>query len=245
MQTITSVPAALFLIFLFLIACFLFWRHVWFFRNPARTVPNTGGIVSPADGTVVYVREVRADEPVIVIKKGLAATIHEMARDVVTSPKLVIGVFMSPFDVHYNRAPFSGTIEKIVRREPSGANRHMGSMHLRTVLRLFPLYRDSMHILTNERKVTRIRGNFYGKVLCCHVIQIAGKTVNGIDSLKSEGDWVDRGEIFGLIRIGSQVDLVVPRLPEMQIRVREGDTVRAGESILIESCAPESAEKER
>jgi phosphatidylserine decarboxylase len=234
MQTATGISAGVSVVVLFLIGGFLFWRYVWFFRNPDRAIPGTDCIVSAADGTVVYVKEVQSHEPVIVIKKGLEATIKDIAKEDDESPKLLIGVFMSPFDVHYNRAPLSGTIEKIAYHEPVGANRHMGSMHLRTVLRLFPFYRNSVHIVTNERKVTRIRGSFNGKELSCYVAQIAGKTVHGIESFKAEGDRVDKGEIFGLIRIGSQVDLVVPRLPDMHIRVRPGDTVRAGESILID-----------
>ena len=39
-------------------AAYLFWRYVWFFRNPRRAPPADAGIVSPADGTVVYVRSV-------------------------------------------------------------------------------------------------------------------------------------------------------------------------------------------
>jgi phosphatidylserine decarboxylase len=44
---------------------------------------------------------------------------------------------------------------------------------------------------------------------------------------------VAKGDIFGMIRIGSQVDLVVTRLPGMEVKVRPGDKVRAGETILI------------
>jgi phosphatidylserine decarboxylase len=64
-------------------------------------------------------------------------------------------------------------------------------------------------------------------------VQIAGKSVNGIDSFFGPRDRLDKGNIFGMIRIGSQVDLVVPYTTEMEIRVRPGDRVRAGESILI------------
>ncbi len=92
----------------------------------------------------------------------------------------------------------------------------------------------SRHIVENERTVTRIVGQFQGRELTCYVVQIAGGSVSGIDSYTSEGHLLAKGEIFGMIRIGSQVDIVLPHLPEMQVRVHPGQKVWAGESILVE-----------
>ncbi len=64
-------------------------------------------------------------------------------------------------------------------------------------------------------------------------LEIAGKSVRGIDSYFNPGEQVTKGEVFGMIRIGSQVDLVVPLLAEMSILVQPGDKVRAGETVLI------------
>ena len=52
-----------------LAGAFLFWRYVWFFRDPPRTPPAEAGLVSPADGTVVYVRRVEPGEDVVAIKQ--------------------------------------------------------------------------------------------------------------------------------------------------------------------------------
>ncbi len=191
-------------------------------------------MVSPADGTVVYVKEIRSNADVIVIKQGIAATVRDIVREDVESPKLLIGVFMSPFNVHLNRAPLSGTIERITHHEPRARNLHMGPMHLRTLFNLPPFYENSCHIVENERRVTRIRGTFKGEELRCYVVQIAAKTVSGIDSYKTEGATVEKGEVFGMIRIGSQVDVVLPQRPDMRIKVRPGDKVYAGESVLVE-----------
>jgi len=65
---------------LLLIAAFLFWRYVWFFRDPPRSAPALPGMVSPADGTVVYVRQVAPGEPVVSIKQDVAATIEDLVR---------------------------------------------------------------------------------------------------------------------------------------------------------------------
>lgn len=215
-------------------ASFLFWRYVWFFRNPDRAVPSSEGIVSPADGTVVYVKEVNPGEEVMVIKQGVAAKIEDIARSEISSPKLLIGTFMSPFDVHYNRAPVPGRIESIRHYPSTSGNLAMTWMHLRTLLRLEPYYKNSMHLLQNERTVTRIVGRFRGDEISCYVVQIGGGHVNGIDSFLPVGSDVRKGEVFGMIRMGSQVDVILPRLPAMHVKVRPGDKVRAGESILLE-----------
>jgi phosphatidylserine decarboxylase len=66
------------------------------------------------------------------------------------------------------------------------------------------------------------------------VVQIAAKTVSGIDSYFRPGDAVERGAIFGMIRIGSQVDLVILWREDWSLRVRPGDRVRAGEMVMVD-----------
>jgi phosphatidylserine decarboxylase len=217
-----------------MIAAFLLWRYFWFFRNPDRKITPGENIVSPADGTVVYVKKVYPNEEVVVIKQGVTARIRDIVRQDMEAPKLVVGIFMSPFNVHYNRAPIGGRVEQIVHHPSKTANVHMGPMHFRTLLNRLPLYENSLHIIENERTVTRIRGSFKGTEVSCYVVQIAGRSVNGIDSYIPEGEDVGKGQIFGMIRIGSQVDIVVPQFAEMQIKVTPGDKVRAGESVLAE-----------
>lgn len=217
-----------------LLAAFLFWRYVWFFRNPPRSVPAGMNVVSPADGTVVYVKDLRAGDEVIVIKQGIAASVKDIVREDIDLPKLLIGVFMSPLDVHFNRAPVAGQIEAVKHHACKTQNRCMGFMHLRTLLHLQPYQQDSLHIMENERTVTRIRGQSGGDEISCYVVQIASKNVNGIDSYFPVGSEVSKGQVFGMIRIGSQVDTVLTKSPGMRVKVKPGDKVRAGESILVE-----------
>jgi phosphatidylserine decarboxylase len=212
---------------------YLFWRRFWFFRNPPRTPPAAAGIVSPADGTVVYVRDVEPGEDVVVIKQGLAAKVADILREDVSEPKLVIGIFMSPFDVHFNRAPQDAAVELIRRYPAKGGNAFMGAMHWRTLWKREPYYSGSVHIVQNERTVTLFVGEYRGQRLPAYVVQIGARTVSGIDSYVEAGERVERGETFGMIRIGSQVDLIVPRRAEFVVKVRPGDRVRAGETILI------------
>jgi phosphatidylserine decarboxylase len=214
-------------------AAYLLWRHVWFYRNPPRVPPAEAGIVSPADGTVVYVRRVEPGEDVVVIKQGLRATVEDILREDVDEPKLVIGIFMSPFDVHFNRAPLDGAIGFIRRHPARGENAYMGAMHWRTLWKREPYYAGSVHIVQNERTVTYFSGSYRGEPLPAYVVQIGARTVNGIDSYYRPGDEVKRGATFGMIRIGSQVDLIVPLRASLEVAVRPGDRVRAGETILI------------
>ena len=88
--------------------------------------------------------------------------------------------------------------------------------------------------MQNERTVTRFDGNYKEHTLSCYVIQIAARSVNGIDSYVGIGEQIRKGAIFGMIRIGSQVDIVVPYIEGMEIHIKPGDRVRAGEMMLIE-----------
>ncbi len=211
---------------------YLAWRHLWFYRDPRRTVPEAPGIVSPADGTVVYARHVAAGEDVIVIKQGLAAKVSDLVREDEAAAKIVIGIFMSPFDVHFNRAPLTATVDRITRH-PGQGNAHMGPMHWRTVVNKAPHYENSVHIVRNERTVTRFVARYRDALLPFYVVQIGARTVNGIDCYFAEGEQVERGAKFGMIRIGSQVDLVLPLQDGLEVLVVPGQRVRGGETILV------------
>lgn len=215
-------------------AAYVFWRHVWFWRNPPRTPPAQAGLLAAADGTVVYVKKFTQEDEVISIKRGLAAKLVDITREDSPLPKLLIGVFMSPFDVHYNRAPLSGTVEFVHHHAGHGRNVDMGVMHRRVLARRGPYYEGSAHLVQNERTVTKINGILKGSPASCYVVQIAAKTVAGIDSYVKTGDDVERGAIFGMIRIGSQVDIVVPWRNDLRVWVEPGDRVRAGETLLVD-----------
>jgi phosphatidylserine decarboxylase len=221
------------LLVLALLAGFFYWRYIWFFRNPLRVPPPGEKIVSPADGTVVYVTQVAPQQEVIMIKQGLSANLTDIVREDLAHSKILIGIFMSPFSVHYNRVPLSGSVEFIRHYPATLKNYCMAWMHWRTLLKWPPFYKNSAHIVSNERTVTNILGKFKGKPFSYYIVQIAGKSVKGIDSYFAVGEKVSKGEVFGMIRIGSQVDLIVPLRSEINIMVKPGDKVRAGETVLI------------
>ncbi len=214
-------------------AAYLLWRHWWFWRNPSRVIPLGDHFLSPADGTVVYVARAAAGEPILVCKQGVTASINDIAREELAEPKILIGIFMSPFSVHYNRAPIAGVLTQTRQYPAVRKNHHMGSMHWRSLFRRLPIFAHSPHIVENNRAVTRFEGRFRGAATAYYVVQIGGGSVHGIDVYPRVGELVDQGAIFGMIRIGSQVDLIVPERPGLEIRVQPGDRVLAGQTVLI------------
>ena len=140
------------------LAAYLYWRYIWFFRNPDRVAPGGENLVSPADGTVVYVTGIEPEQDVITIKQGVQARVADIVREDLALPKVLVGIFMSPFSVHYNRVPLAGRVEFVHHHPPLFKNRCMAPMHWRTVLKWPPFYTNSLHILSNERTVTKLWG---------------------------------------------------------------------------------------
>lgn len=164
----------------------------YFFRDPARVLPEeTNAIVSPADGKVIVVRELDDD-----------CFLHQRVHK--------ISIFMNVFNVHVNRIPLAGTVERVVL----------------TPGRFYAADKDKA-VLHNERcalTVATPAGARYA------VVQIAGLIARRIVCRAEPGDRVTAGQRYGMIRFGSRLDLYLPLATE--IRVREGELVRAGESVL-------------
>jgi phosphatidylserine decarboxylase len=159
-----------------------------FFRDPDRPIPqDPRAIVSPADGRVVQLKE----------------------EDYRGRPVRRLSIFMSPLDVHVNRAPIAGTVEEVSYRKGS-----------------FRVASQESASLENEQNVFTVQGA-QGEVV---VKQIAGLLARRIVFWKRPGDTLARGERVGLIKFGSRVEVLVA--PEVEWQVKVGDHVRAGSSIL-------------
>ena len=122
-----------------------------------------------------------------------------------------VSIFLSIFDVHVNRAPVSGRIRSI--RYDRGGFR---MAHLETAS------------VENERNTLVIDGPGGGRQV--EVKQIAGLIARRIVCWKREGDAVEKGERFGLIKFGSRVDVVLGQ--EWELEVAAGDRVAGGASVL-------------
>jgi phosphatidylserine decarboxylase len=184
-----------------------------FYRDPERTAPAAEGLImSPADGEVVYVRHARGGLLPAVSKGG-----HEHALEELTRTRLwhedavVLGIGMTFLDVHVNRAPIAGTIA--LRRHFAGS---FGSL------------KEPDTAFRNERLTTVIERDG----LQVAVVQIASRLVRQIVSFVEEGQQVAPGQRIGVIRFGSQVDVVLPARPDLEVRVEAGMRLKAGESTI-------------
>jgi len=164
----------------------------WFFRDPDRVVPNQPeAVVSPADGKVVSVGDVD-DTP---FYKGRCKK---------------ISIFMSVFNVHVNRIPFSGRVKE-VRYHPGkffAANLEKAS-------------------LQNEHNAVYLESG--GATTLC-VVQIAGLIARRIICKVQPGNEVLKGQRYGIICFGSRLDVYLP--VDAKIEVAIGDKVKAGSSIV-------------
>lgn len=161
----------------------------YFFRDPNRAVTSDDGtVVSPADGRVTRVERLSPADP--------------------DSPS-VVSIFLSPFDVHVNRAPIAGKVIDVTYTK--------GRFMIAT--------RDEAS-LVNEQNALTIEGERL-TVVCK---QIAGVLARRIVCWKKPGDILALGERFGLIKFGSRTDLILP--PEVRVEVEVGARVRGGTSVI-------------
>lgn len=165
---------------------------LWFFRNPERTPPpGTGFIVSPADGKIIYSGE---------CSPGRYSA--EAGRKV--------SIFMSPLDVHVNRAPVTGRVTSV--------RYHKGAFHVASV--------DKASLSNEQNGVAIVTPG--GRTVT--YVQIAGMIARRIVCDLKEGDAVRQGQRVGMIRFGSRLDLYLPA--DVRLSVAAGDRVRAGESVI-------------
>lgn len=173
---------------LFLVITFFM---AFFFRDPERNVPGGEGLfVSPADGRVMLIKDV-------------------FEKDYLKADTKEISIFMSPLNVHVNRAPCEGKV-RVVKYSPG---KYMAA------------YKDESSI-KNENIVMVLEGK-QGSVL---VRQVAGFLARRAVCRSKVGDLLARGERYGIIKFSSRLDVYLPK--DSEIKVKIGDKVKAGETVL-------------
>lgn len=154
---------------------------LYFFRDPERVSPEEG-LLSPADGKII---------------------------EIIDGEEKKVSIFMSPFNVHVNRAPVSGRITKIEYRK--------GKKYPADSKNASELNESNTFYIENEKYNIKVK-------------QIAGILARRIVPFKKEGDLVQRGEKIGLIKFGSRVEVFLPNT--LNLNVKKGEKVYAGFSIL-------------
>ncbi|HEX4639806.1 MAG TPA: phosphatidylserine decarboxylase [Chthoniobacterales bacterium] len=186
-----AIASALFLPWLLLLVLLLTIYVFWFFRDPDRPAPaDPNAVVAAADGVVADIVEI--EEPEIV---------HARQKRV--------GIFLSVFDVHTNRAPVEG---KVIYKQA-----HAG------------LCLDARHADCSEKNqaVTWAFQNARGIFV---VRQLTGLIARRIVGWSNIGDELKMGERFGMIRFGSRTEVYLPL--DAEILVKVGDRVTGGTSVI-------------
>lgn len=164
----------------------------YFFRDPERVIPTgDSDVVAPADGKIVAVEKVTGNR-------------------FVDKPCLKISIFLSVFNVHVNRIPYSGVIQ--------GAHYQKGKYLAANLAKASS---------DNEQNWLWIRTDSEADIV---VVQVAGLIARRIVCWPTLDDRVVRGERFGMIRFGSRTDLYVPE--DSDLLVSRGDCVAGGETVL-------------
>jgi phosphatidylserine decarboxylase len=186
----------------------------FFFRDPERTPPRKNNVIlSPADGKVIYINEINnGDFPIALKGKNKIPLSEFTGEDFISGKGIQIGIAMSFIHVHVNRSPIEGKISKI-RKVPGE----------------FKSLKHINSLLENERVFTQINS----KNLRIGIVQIASRLVRRIESYKKENDNVEIGERIGIIKFGSQVDLLIDN-PDVRVKIEIGDELKAGFSILAD-----------
>jgi phosphatidylserine decarboxylase len=172
----------------------------YFFRDPPRVTPlDDSLVISPADGVITAIETV-APPPEL---------------DLAAVPVTRISIFMNVFDVHVNRSPVAGRIERMAYIAGTFVNASLDKAST-----------------DNERQALTLEmagGTRIG------VVQIAGLIARRIVAFAATGDQLRAGQRFGLIRFGSRVDVYLPQGHNAQAII--GQRTIAGETVLADLTA--------
>jgi phosphatidylserine decarboxylase len=162
-----------------------------FFRDPARVIPQeAGAVLSPADGRVIKVE--RTQDPY-------------GEREAI-----LVSVFMNVFNVHSNRSPVDGTIQKVQYFPGKFVNADLDKASSENE-------RNAIVLKTGDNQTVSF-------------VQVAGLIARRILCYVKAGDVLARGQRYGFIRFGSRVDVYLPLTATVKVAI--GDKVRATETIL-------------
>lgn len=192
----TLLPRWAFLSVESLLTAILIWA-LTFFRDPERGCPSdTDVLLAPADGRVTDVEQVAEN-------------------DLFGGPVLRIGIFLSIFNVHLNRAPCRVKVEQIRYKK----GRYKNAMN------------PESGRLNESNELTLVRMDHPPDRLI--VRQISGAIARRIVCETAAGAELAGGERFGMIKFGSRTELYVPVRQDVKCLVQIGDKVKAGQTALI------------
>ena len=188
------------------LAAFACFAACAFFRDPPRKIADDpSAIVSPADGVIRDVELIKSES---LECDELRRLFHD--RDI-----LRIGIFLSVFNVHLNRAPWEMKVEFKIYKPGK--------------------YLDARHPDAGKLNESMLLGGvcpFEGETFPIAVRQVSGAIARRIVCPVNPGETYSRGQIYGMIKFGSRTELYIPAGMGIDVAVNVGESVRAGSSIL-------------
>ena len=164
----------------------------WFFRDPDRDTPqDEKSLISPADGKVIIVEK-------------------QEKCEYLSEPCIKVSIFMNVFNVHVNRVPFNGVVQRVLYHPGKFMNASFD--------------KASTH---NERNALIIKTDNDASFV---VVQIAGLIARRIVNCVKEGDELRKGDRYGMIQFGSRLDLYLPC--DFDVAVSVGEKTKAGSTII-------------
>ncbi|SMB92328.1 phosphatidylserine decarboxylase [Thermanaeromonas toyohensis ToBE] len=215
---------------LIMVGALFFLRKIWFYRDPVRIPPQDEGcLLAPADGKVVYIKPFSGGQ-VQVEKLGQVIPVTEITKAPLWGEEgWIIGIYMSPLDVHFNYAPADCRVAHLVYT-PAKVNlpmvdwwEYIRLTYLRRAVDLF----SHRYRLVNERLTLFLEGRDMRLAL----VEIADKFVNKIRCFVKVGEELRAGQKISFIERGSQVDLIIFR-EDIVFTVEVGQQVYGGETVI-------------
>lgn len=207
----------------------------YFFRDPNRSIySDSAYFFPPADGIILYADKFAPDQPIMDIK-GRPYSLREGMRDAAYDREsLVIGIFMTFYDVHINRIPYAG---RLCYRELDAIDTYnypMLGVEQDLLEEFTPYTRNADYMFNNQRVLNRIfsidlRQHYY-------VLQVADYDVDAITPFRlKQNQPFAQNQRFSQIRYGSQVDLIIPLSSEFEFTPLQqaGMHVEAGVDPLV------------
>lgn len=192
----------------------------YFHRDPIyASILDRSKFYSPADGTLIYQKVIQPHEEVEI--KGKMYSLSELFEgyEVPTVPCLCMAIFMTMWDVHTNKVPYSGLISYRMAHPIRSYNLPMDIAEDDIMAKEIKRIQGDMHDFEvyNARMISR----FYNPGLdySYWVIQIADDAVGTVAHFTSDQNvWFDQCQRFSLIRFGSQVDMILPLDPRFELK---------------------------
>lgn len=217
-------------VFIILIIWFYWFRNIYFFRDPKRQPPSVNNtIVSPADGRIMYIYQVK-NGLVVSNKNGENIVIDEISKTTVKERNgWLVGIYMSPFDVHFNYSPISGQAKSIFHYQ-TGFNLPMVDfweyINFTLLRKAVNLFSRKFHLI-NERMTIEI----INEKISCVLILIADKFVDKITKYFNEEDNLVLGQKISFIERGSQADLFIVK-DKLNFSVKVGQQVYGCKTVI-------------